>query len=93
MHTSQALAKQSQLPSGAGRDEAKGTWDEGQIRRTKPIWTRRPETGARRQTRGPSRGSIVQNEANCPKRGTEAVSTIGPVARGKNFDRVAAGMW
>ncbi len=30
----------------AGRDEAKGTWNEGQMRKTKPIWTRCPETDA-----------------------------------------------
>ncbi len=36
---------------------------------------------------------IVQNKANCPKRGTEAVSTVGPVTRRKNFNRGAAEMW
>jgi hypothetical protein len=38
------------LPGGAGRDGAWGTWDDGQI---------------------------VQDKANCPRRGTEAVSAPG----------------
>jgi hypothetical protein len=42
-------------------------------------------TGGRRQKRPSYLGHLpgewnVQNEANCPKRGTEAVSTVGPVA-------------
>jgi hypothetical protein len=74
-------------PGCAGWDEARGAWDRGRIvrhrldaplRETKPMCPGSTGRGAARgpQVRRPA-GARVRNKANCPKRGTEAVSGRG----------------
>ena len=71
-------AKQTQFPASAGRDGAPGVWDEGQMRKTNPIWQgvsslkfqvlrrARPGSGFKLHTLHfrLGRGPFVQNEPN-----------------------------
>jgi hypothetical protein len=70
-------------PGGAGRDGAWGTWGVGQMRQTNPIGPGRDRAGSptakdAKQSQFRQRVETVKclvgNKANCPKRGTEAVS-------------------
>jgi hypothetical protein len=38
--------KTNPIPGGAGRGEAPGAWDAGQMRKTNPIWPWHPGMGA-----------------------------------------------
>ena len=82
-------AKRTQSPAVSGRPPSALAPRTSGSRRTRCA--KRTEFPPCRVGRGP--GSIVRNKANCPKRGTEAVSAAQPVTRRKNFDRGAAEMW
>ncbi len=72
------------LPGGAGRD---GAWGTRGVVQTNPI----PAILPIRRSALPG-AQIVQNEANCPKRGTEAVSRLRIADFGLRIgDRPAAG--
>jgi hypothetical protein len=81
------------LPGGAGRDGASGTWDAGQMRKTNPI-SAVAAVGSPRyssipsfQSSGAGRGAIVQNEPNSagrpgPRRAKCAKRTQFPAGPG-----------